>query len=570
MKAIVVDDKLKICNHVAVKFDEELGEYKTKGGVYKSDDGSNTVLAPVNMWLKALDLCFDKLKIDGLDFSTVIGISGCAQQHGSVWWRRESSSLLANLNPDEYLHKALLTAFTLRETPVWMDSSTTEECKMIEKYVGGAKKLAEITGSRAYERFTGSQIAKVMRHKQEVYQATERITLISNFLASVMCGSYAPLDASDASGMNMMDIRTKKWSHKCLEAIVAHGRGGGFEELDGTQLASEVSNLRARLGCTDNNSSTAIIDNIVDTHEVIGRVARYYVERYGFPPECLISSFTGDNPGSMAGLCLAKDEVILSLGTSDTAFFWLDQPQPGVNGHVLRNPVDENQFMGLVCFKNGSITRERIRDTCADGNWDKFSELLNSVPRGNFGNIGFYYDLREIFPLCIGDYRYNKLNQRVDSFSNELEIRACLEGQFMRLYHHSQALGLDMSKINRVLVTGGASGNKDILQVVADIYHSPVYTLDQPNSASLGAAFLAKYAYELEQQKLDQSFGKTPDINDRPIDFMEMVLGSDEGDKNLIKVADPTPIASIDVYKSLLDRYVQLEAEMDSNNEKFI
>lgn len=589
LKAIVIDDKLKVCHHVSVHFDKELSEYKTKGGVYKSDDGSNTVTAPVNMWLKALDMCFEKLKIDGLDFSTVLGISGCAQQHGSVWWRRETSQLLANLNPDEYLHKALVSAFSARDSPIWMDSSTTDECRMIERQVGGPSRLAEITGSRAYERFTGAQIAKMFRRRKEVYLVTERITLISNYLASILIGSYAPLDASDASGMNMMDIRTKRWSDECLEAVV----GGDKTELPG---------LRARLGCMD----SAVNDNIVDTCEVIGRVSKYLVERYGFPPECLISSFTGDNPGSMAGLCIGRDELIISLGTSDTAFFWLEHPHPGVNGHVLRNPIDESQYMGLICFKNGSNTRERVRDQCAQGDWDEFSRLLNMVPRGNFGNIGFYYDLREIYPLCIGDYRYNKLDQRVESFSKESEVRACLEGQFMRLYHHSQSLGLDMCKIKRVLVTGGASTNKAILQVVADVFHSPVYTLELANSACLGGAYLAKYAYELEQQKLDQSFDKPALIGaqtstnhetsstsatntsilvtefsnsnsntrrqlaERQVDFTEMVLGgSDEGDnKHLVKVAEPTPIASsVDVYESLLDRYTKLETEMSLNND---
>lgn len=593
----MVDDRLKVCHHVAVNFDQELSEYKTKGGVYKSDDASNTVAAPVNMWLKALDMCFEKLRIDGLDFSTVLGVSGCAQQHGSVWWRRESSAALANLNPDEYLHKSLVSVFSLRDSPIWMDSSTTDECRMMEKLVGGPGRMAELTGSRAYERFTGPQIAKIFRRRKEAYLVTERITLISNFLASILCGSYAPFDASDASGMNMMDIKTKRWSEECLEAVV----GGDKTEIPG---------LRMRLGCTrikpsdpaadgDQQQQPQYDDNIVDSHQVVGHVSRYFVERYGFPPECLVSSFTGDNPGSMAGLCVGRDEVVLSLGTSDTAFFWLEHPHPGVNGHVLRNPIDESQYMGLICFKNGSKTRERIRDQCARGDWQEFSQLLQSVPRGNFGNIGFYFDLREIYPLCQGDFRYNKLDQRVESFeSNELEVRACLEGQFLRLFHHSQSLGLQMSKIKRVLVTGGASSNKAILQVVADVFHSPVYTLELTNSACLGGAYLAKYAYELEQQKLDQLFQKSPEettsaeqqqqhleatsrphntlntsaTSEKQIDFTEMVLGSDEGESklDLVRVAEPTPIGSSlgDVYKTLLQRYTKLETEMSLNNDE--
>ena len=42
----------------------------------------------------------------------------------------------------------------------------------------------------------------------------------------------------------------------------------------------------------------------------------------------------------------------------------------------------------IYSYKNGSATRERIRDEVAEGNWDLFNQLLDSTPRGNFGNIG--------------------------------------------------------------------------------------------------------------------------------------------------------------------------------------
>lgn len=40
------------------------------------------------------------------------------------------------------------------DSPVWMDSSTAEQCKSLECAVGGAQQLADITGSRAYEVWT--------------------------------------------------------------------------------------------------------------------------------------------------------------------------------------------------------------------------------------------------------------------------------------------------------------------------------------------------------------------------------------------------------------------------------
>lgn len=541
LKAIVIDDNLQILHHINVNFDEELGEYKTSGGVCRYDDEPDLVNAPVNMWLKALDLCLDKLKIEGLDFSSIVSLSGCAQQHGSVWWRRNSDDLLKSITSDQYLHKALVSAFTLHHSPVWMDSDTTDECKKIERIVGGSEELAEITGSRAYERFTGPQIAKIFNKRREVYNVTGRITLISNFLASLFIGSYAPFDASDASGMNMMDLRTKRWSDPCLKAIV-----GGDQ--------AEVIGLRTRLGCSNGN------DNIIDTNKSIGTLSAYFVDRYGFSANCLVGSFTGDNPGSFAGLSLARDEIFVSLGTSDTSCFWLDEPTPKINGHILRNPIDPSRYMGLICYKNASLTRERVRDQCASGDWSEFSRLLNSVPRGNFGNIGFYFDLKEIHPLVQGDFRYNKLDQRVGSFSPELEIRACLESQFLRLYYHSQQLGLKMGNITRILVTGGASVNRSILQVIADIFHLPVYTIDMPNTACLGAAHLAKYIYEstLAQKDADEK----SDTSFQSLVFADRL----DEERGLIRIADPTPVASSDAYKMLLERFCRLELAIDINN----
>ena len=48
---------------------------------------------------------------------------------------------------------------------------------------------------------------------------------------------------------------------------------------------------------------------------------------------------------------------------------------------------------------------------------------------------------------------------------------------------------------SRILATGGASQNMEILQVLSDIFHCPVYTIaDTANSACLGGIYRAKHA----------------------------------------------------------------------------
>ncbi len=58
------------------QFDIDLPEYRTHGGVHVSD---KRVTAPPIMWVKALDMLMEKLRILGVDFSKVSAISGAGQ-----------------------------------------------------------------------------------------------------------------------------------------------------------------------------------------------------------------------------------------------------------------------------------------------------------------------------------------------------------------------------------------------------------------------------------------------------------------------------------------------------------
>ena len=128
--------------------------------------------------------------------------------------------MLSSCQPDKFLHQQLASAFSVQDSPVWMDSSTSEQCGLLEKAVGGAARLSEITGSRAYERFTGSQIAKLRQQRPECYDNTERISLVSSFAASLFTGRIVGIDRADAGGMNLLDIKSKSWHQDLLDVSI--------------------------------------------------------------------------------------------------------------------------------------------------------------------------------------------------------------------------------------------------------------------------------------------------------------------------------------------------------------
>ncbi|KAL3280306.1 hypothetical protein HHI36_017795 [Cryptolaemus montrouzieri] len=464
LKGAVVNEKLEIICEETVIFDTHLPEFRTNGGVIISKTNPHEITAPTIMWVKALDLLMDKLIVASVDFSKIAAVSGTAQQHGSVYWQNGAEKTLGNLDPSNFLHTQLATSFSIPNSPTWMDSTTKIECRCLEGAVGGPEKLASITGSRAYERFTGSQIARINTHRPDAFKNTERISLVSSFLASLFLGKIAPIDYSDASGMNLMDIKNKKWDQKLLDVC-------------GPNLAEKLKVPVPSCTC-------------------LGNISPYFLERYGFNKDCKVVACSGDNPSSLIGMGLEKDWLAVSLGTSDTLFLWLSDPKTVLNGHILCNPLDPEAYMAMLCFKNGSLTRERIRNKHADKSWDKFDELLESTPRGNFGYIGLYFDVEEILPVAIGEHRYNKEGKKLSKFSSsEIEIRAAIEGQFLTRRLFAEDIGFQIGEGTKILATGGASKNKAILQVLSDIFGCPVYIQDVVNSAMIGAACQAKIGY---------------------------------------------------------------------------
>ena len=79
-----------------------------------------------------------------------------------MYWSCDGERLLSDLSPSKGLAEQLSpSAFTFQRSPIWQDSSTTRDCRELEEHVGSPQVLADITGSRAYERFTGNQIRRV-------------------------------------------------------------------------------------------------------------------------------------------------------------------------------------------------------------------------------------------------------------------------------------------------------------------------------------------------------------------------------------------------------------------------
>ncbi|OMH86016.1 Xylulose kinase [Zancudomyces culisetae] len=287
-----------------------------------------------------------------------------------------------------------------------------------------------------------------------------------------------------------------------------------------SSTASECKELEDKIG----------VENLA---RITGSVA---YERF---TDCKICAFTGDNPASLLwfeGLSTKaqvndKQTVVISLGTSDTLMFSLDSypystekscdlsdssARLGYTGHVLCHPVDPNRWAALLCYKNGSLTRDHICDRILNSidhitqsdKWVAFEAAASSYTTTE-DIFGFYYLMPEIIPKAQGIFRFRKINicsqdHLENSDSNNmnnilkleedqyimeadvqdfgpLDAKLMLESQFVCMLLDCKKKGVETNHIDKIVVTGGASSNMLICQTISDVFGQNVYTSRLPN-----------------------------------------------------------------------------------------
>ncbi|AOA61737.1 Xylulokinase [Komagataella phaffii CBS 7435] len=521
-----------------VDFDEELSVYGINNGVYVNEE-TGEINAPVAMWVEALDLIFSKMQKDKFPFGIVKGMSGSCQQHGSVYWSKDAPDLLSSLSPSKDLKSQLCPkAFTFEKSPNWQDHSTGEELEIFERKAGSPENLSKITGSRAHYRFTGSQIRKLAKRvNPELYKETYRISLISSFLSSLLCGRITKIEESDGCGMNIYDIQNSRYDEDLLAVTAAVD-----PEIDGATEHERQEGV-ARLK-----------DKLQDLEPVgyrsIGTIAAYFVEKYGFSEDSKVFSFTGDNLATILSLPLHNDDILVSLGTSTTVLLVTETYWPNSNYHVFKHPTVPGSYMVMLCYVNGALARNQIKTSLdkkynvSDPNdWTKFNEILDkSKPLHGKEELGVYFPKGEIIPNCVAQtkrFSYDAKSKKLVTANWDIEddVVSIVESQALScrlrsgpLYHGSDetdqeeeseviqrlsnfpkisADGKDqrlpdlISHPKKAFYVGGASQNVSIVRKFSEVLGAKEgnYQINLGDACAIGGAFKAVWSDLCETEK---------------------------------------------------------------------
>ncbi|KAF2021637.1 xylulose kinase, partial [Aaosphaeria arxii CBS 175.79] len=426
-------------------------------------------------------------------------------QHGTVFWSKDAETLLGGLDGGKTLLEQLeggakgerRGAFSHPFSPNWQDASTQKQCDDFDAALKDPVSLADATGSKAHHRFSGPQILRFHTKYPEAYKATARISLVSSFLASIFLGKIAPIDISDVCGANLWDIKNGRW-HEDLLALAAGNDG--------------VEDLKSKLGHVPEDGGASF-----------GTISKYFVDRYQFPSTAQVIAFTGDNPSTILALPLRPSDAIVSLGTSTTFLMSTPEYKPDPSYHFMNHPATAGLYMFMLCYKNGGLAREHIRDainklsSTSDKSWDQFNSAATSTPvlgqedpSTDPARLGLYFPRPEIVPnVKAGTWRF--LYEK-DSLSPVAEgddkgwpaphadARAILESQFLSLRLRSQNLvhahGDLPPQPRRIYMVGGGAVNPAIAELAGEVLGGVdgVYKLDiGGNACALGAAYKAAW-----------------------------------------------------------------------------
>mmetsp|Transcript_17252 Transcript_17252/g.42801 ORF Transcript_17252/g.42801 Transcript_17252/m.42801 type:complete len:774 (+) Transcript_17252:57-2378(+) len=353
-------ERCRVVFETCVNFEADLPHYGTTSG-FKICEGG-TITSPVLMWVEAFELCLSRIPKELRE--RVDRISGAAQQHGTVYLTeqavavalaRSSGSSSSYFWPvEELLYRS--------DAPIWMDMSTTAQVNRLEESFGW-RELTHRTGSRAYERFSGVQIAKVLEEEEgkakKPGEKLARVQLVSNFMCSLCAGCLCPIELSDAAGMNLLNLHTNAWDTDILRFLnIEQTLLGGPPDV----FVSSSASSSTTTSCPDKN------------------ISPYLVEQYGFRENAVVLPWTGDNCSAVVGSGLFSDgEAVVSLGTSDTLLFLLPEGEGGVlsggdednvlaqqlpYGHTFPHAAMDGRKFMMLCYSNGDVCRKAVRDSC--------------------------------------------------------------------------------------------------------------------------------------------------------------------------------------------------------------
>jgi xylulokinase len=397
---------------------------------------------PIDWWEASVaSIRSVRSQVDGAPVAAV-GISG--QMHSSVFLDRSG----------EVVRPALL----------WCDGRTTEECREIERRVGGEAQVRDLVSNPALEGFTLPKVLWLRNHEPEAFRQVATVMLAKDYIRYRLTGELAT-EPSDASATLMYDTARLRWSKEILDAM----------ELSGSLLPP-----------------------VGGSSEVLGHVNHEGAAACGLLAGTPIVGGGADNACGAAGVgVVAPGEGVASWGTSGTLLAPMAEPRvdPGLRAHTFCHVAPDTWYvMGVVLSAGGAFAwyRDQVaRELAGDPEVNrKLDDEASSVARGSDGVTFLPYLQGERTPHRNAMARGAFMGLSLAHTRAHL-TRAVLEGVCFALRDSLEILRALGFSLDEVLFTGGGARSPLVRQMLAEILGTRVAMVNREEGPAYGAALLA-------------------------------------------------------------------------------
>jgi xylulokinase len=389
-------------------------------------------------WTAALDQVLGEVA-GKIDRARVRGIGVSGQQHGFVPLDAAGD--------------------VIRPAKLWCDTSTTAECALITKKLGGPKAAIRKTGNLILPGFTAPKILWLKRHEPANYQRLRHVLLPHDYLNFHLTGNYF-MEFGDASGTALMDVRKRTWSREAIAAIDKN-------------LAGWLPSLSA-------------------SHEAAGILRPELAQKFGFPSGVVVSAGGGDNMmGAIGTGNVSPGVVTASFGTSGTIYAHVNKPVIDPEGEIAAFCSSTGGWLPLLCTMNVTTVTEQVRSLFGYDHAQMAEAVAAAPARGN-GLVLLPYLAGERTPnVPEGSGVILGLNQ--SNFTPGHLARAAMEGVTLGMNYGLRRLAALGVKAKEIRVTGGGAKSAVWRQIMADVFGVPVVAMVEDEGAALGGALQAAW-----------------------------------------------------------------------------
>lgn len=420
-----------------------------------------------------------------LDRAAAIGVAG--QQHGMIVLDENGR--------------------VIRPALLWNDLRSAAAAAELITEFGGASWWADTTGSVPTASFTVTKLRWLAEHEPANAERTASVLLPHDWLTWRLggggsasgggssgggagggllnvgaagggsSGGGGPVtDRGDASGTGYFSPATGEWLPDVAAAALGHPvrlpRVARPGEAVGASAASPAGPV-------------TLVASIVPA---ISAVPGTPVLSEG----TLLSAGTGDNMGAALGLGLESGDVVISIGTSGTAFAVSAVPSADPSGAVAGFADATGRFLPLVCTINAALVLSATAAMLGTDN-DGLAGLALAAEPGAGGLTLLPYLDGERTPDRPGATGVLRGLTTRNATSQNL-ARAAVEAVLASLDSAAGYLATCGVEQRRVLLIGGGARSEAICRLAPGIFGTPVLVPEPEEYVALGAARQAAWA----------------------------------------------------------------------------